>query len=112
VTLGLTAEFRNLGPSLVITHCRNARRDPKCYNITVAEIAAAGDNVKYFEGTPIPSSLQLVVVLALCFYWNRVGDDLPLGVVQIGSLKWHPLSLLYFLSGSAMISKTLKIPKL
>jgi CDP-diacylglycerol--serine O-phosphatidyltransferase len=82
------------------------------YNVTAAEIAAAGDKVKYFEGTPIPSSLLLVVALALCFYWSRVGDDLPLGVVQIGSLKWHPLSLLYFLSGSAMISKTLRIPKL
>ncbi|HEY3303223.1 MAG TPA: CDP-alcohol phosphatidyltransferase family protein [Candidatus Binatia bacterium] len=82
------------------------------YNVTAAEIAAAGDKVKYFEGTPIPSSLFLVVVLALCLYWNRIDDDLPLGVVQIGSLKWHPLSSLYFLSGSAMISKTLRIPKL
>ncbi|MGH7770248.1 MAG: CDP-alcohol phosphatidyltransferase family protein [Candidatus Binatia bacterium] len=82
------------------------------YNVTASEIAAAGDKVKYFEGTPIPSSLLIVVVLALCFHFNRIGDDFPLGVVQIGPLKWHPLSLLYFLSGSAMISKTLKIPKL
>jgi hypothetical protein len=38
--------------------------------------------------------------------------DLPLGALEITSLRWHPLSLLYFASGSAMISKTLKIPKL
>lgn len=82
------------------------------YNVTAAEIAAAGDKVKYFEGTPIPSSLALVLVLACCFHWNRIGDGLPLGVVRIGMLAWHPLSLIYFLSGAAMISKTLRIPKL
>ena len=82
------------------------------YNITAGEIAAAGDKVKYFEGAPIPSSLILVAVLALCFYVNRIGDELPLGVLDIASLRWHPLSLLYFAGGSAMISKTLKIPKL
>lgn len=82
------------------------------YNITAAEIADAGNKVTHFEGTPIPSSLILVAVLALCFYMNRIGDDLPLGVMEIASLRWHPLSLLYFLSGSAMISKTLRIPKL
>lgn len=82
------------------------------YNITAGELAAAGDKVKYFEGTPIPSSLLLVAVLALCFHTHRIGDDLALGVLEVGALRWHPLSLLYFLSGSAMISKTLKIPKL
>lgn len=82
------------------------------YNVMAAGIAAAGEKVRYFEGTPIPSSLLLVAMLALCFYFNRIGDDLPLGVVRIGPLKWHPLSLLYLLSGSAMISKTLRIPKL
>lgn len=82
------------------------------YNITAAETAAAGDKVTYFEGTPIPSSLLLVAVLAFCFHLNRVGDNLPLGVLEIGSLRWHPLSFLYFVSGSAMISKTLRIPKL
>ncbi|HEX2226206.1 MAG TPA: CDP-alcohol phosphatidyltransferase family protein [Candidatus Binatia bacterium] len=82
------------------------------YNITAVEVASAGEKVKYFEGTPIPSSLILVAVLALCFYLDRVGDDLPLGALEIASLRWHPLSLLYFASGSAMISKTLKIPKL
>ncbi len=82
------------------------------YNVTAAEIAAAGDKVEYFEGTPIPSSLALVLVLAFCFHWNHIGDDLPLGVVRFGMLRWHPLSLIYLLSGAAMISKTLRIPKL
>ena len=82
------------------------------YNITAAEIAAAGDKVKYFEGAPIPSSLLLVALLAFCFQLDRVGDNFPLGVLEIASLRWHPISLLYLVSGSAMISKTLRIPKL
>jgi CDP-diacylglycerol--serine O-phosphatidyltransferase len=82
------------------------------YNITAVELASAGNKVKHFEGAPIPSSLILVAVLALCFYMNRIGDDLPLGALEIASLRWHPLSLLYLISGSAMISKTLKVPKL
>jgi CDP-diacylglycerol--serine O-phosphatidyltransferase len=82
------------------------------YNITAAEFSDLAGKVKYFEGTPIPSSLVLVIVLAFCFHMDRVGDDLPLGVFEIGSLQWHPFSLLYLVSGSAMISKTLRIPKL
>jgi CDP-diacylglycerol---serine O-phosphatidyltransferase len=82
------------------------------YNVTAAELSDTSGKVKYFEGTPIPSSLLLVLVLAICFHMDRIGDDLPFGVWKIAGLQWHPLSLLYFISGSAMISKTLKIPKL
>jgi hypothetical protein len=32
--------------------------------------------------------------------------------VEIASLEWHPSSLMFFINGSTMISKTLKIPKL
>jgi CDP-diacylglycerol---serine O-phosphatidyltransferase len=82
------------------------------YNVTAAEIAAAGEKVKHFEGTPIPSSLILILILALCFHWRRVDADLPFGVIKIVSFDWHPLSLMYLLSGAGMISKTLRIPKL
>jgi CDP-diacylglycerol--serine O-phosphatidyltransferase len=82
------------------------------YNITATGMAADGDKVRYFEGTPIPSSIILVAVLAVCFYIGRTGDRLPLGVVELGALRWHPLSALYLASGAAMISKTLRIPKL
>ena len=53
----------------------------------------------------------LVAALALCVYLGRTGDDLPLGVVEIAGAHWHPLSLLFFINGSMMISKTLRIPK-
>jgi CDP-diacylglycerol---serine O-phosphatidyltransferase len=82
------------------------------YNVTAAEIADVGGKVRYFEGTPIPSSLLLVALLGLCFYLGRIENDLPFGVVEIASLQWHPSSLMFFINGSAMISKTLKIPKL
>jgi CDP-diacylglycerol--serine O-phosphatidyltransferase len=81
------------------------------YNITAAQLEEGG-KVKYFEGTPIPSSLLLVALLGVCFHLGRSGDHLPLGMVEIASFEWHPLSLLFFLNGSTMISKTLRIPKL
>jgi CDP-diacylglycerol---serine O-phosphatidyltransferase len=82
------------------------------YNVTAGELADVTGKVKYFEGTPIPSSLILVALLATCVYFGRIGDNLPLGVVEIAGARWHPLSLLFFLNGSMMISKTLHIPKL
>jgi CDP-diacylglycerol---serine O-phosphatidyltransferase len=82
------------------------------YNVTAADLADAAGKVKYFEGTPIPSSLILVAIMAVCVYIGRTGDDLPLGVLEIAGARWHPVSLLFFVNGSAMISKTLHIPKL
>jgi CDP-diacylglycerol---serine O-phosphatidyltransferase len=81
------------------------------YNITAAQMEEGG-KVKYFEGTPIPSSLLLVALLGVCFHLGRSGNHLPFGMVEIASLEWHPLSVLFFVNGSTMISKTLRIPKL
>ena len=64
-----------------------------------------------FEGTPIPTSLLLVVVLAVAAYLGHIGDALWLGGLRIGPWLLHPLVLLYALSGTLMISKTLHIPK-
>jgi CDP-diacylglycerol--serine O-phosphatidyltransferase len=82
------------------------------FNVTADQLAAGGDTVKYFEGTPIPSSLILVAVVAGCAWAGRLGDALPLGTVRLGPGLWHPLSGLWAISGSLMISKTLRIPKL
>lgn len=81
------------------------------FNITAAELSDAKGKVRYFEGTPIPSSLLLVFILAGCFYAGRIDDKLPFGVVTLASVRWHPLSLLYVVNGCAMTSKTLRIPK-
>ena len=67
--------------------------------------------VKYFEGTPIPTSVVLVLVLGLAQYLGRVDDQLWFGVHQVGPALLHPLVLMFAASGSAMISATLRIPK-
>lgn len=82
------------------------------YNVTAETLAEGSDKVKYFEGTPIPSSLALVILLAAMASQGRLGESMWLGSVQLGPWLLHPLSLLFALSGSLMISKTLRIPKL
>jgi CDP-diacylglycerol--serine O-phosphatidyltransferase len=81
------------------------------YNITAEKLSEGGDKVKYFEGTPIPTSLVLVAVLAAAAYSGALGDALWFGVVHIGGFRLHPLVLLFALSGSLMISR-IRIPKL
>jgi hypothetical protein len=63
------------------------------YNVTAEALSGGGDKVKYFEGTPIPTSLLLVIVLAIATWQGAIGPHLWLGVVDLrGSL--HPLVLL------------------
>ena len=81
------------------------------YNVTAEQLSGGGDKVPYFEGTPIPTSLVLVIVLAVAAMRGRVGAEVWGGVVQLGPWQLHPLVLLFALSGSLMISKTLRIPK-
>ena len=81
------------------------------FNVTAETLAAGGDQVKYFEGTPVPTSVVVVGVLALAAWQGRLEEDLYGGVWTLAGAQLHPLSILFFLSGSAMISKTLRIPK-
>ena len=82
------------------------------FNVTAEQLSEGGDKVKYFEGTPIPTSIVLVAVLGVAFYLDRVGNDIWFGSVRLGAATLHPLALMYAVSGSAMISATLRIPKL
>jgi CDP-diacylglycerol--serine O-phosphatidyltransferase len=81
------------------------------YNVT-AEALSEGDKVKYFEGTPIPTSVLLTAILALAAWRGRLDAGLPGGVWSILGAELHPLALLFALSGTLMVSKTLRIPKL
>ena len=82
------------------------------FNVTAFSLAdAKTGKVKYFEGTPIPTSIVIVGVLALAFLTGRVGDMLWFGVWDTGPADLHPFALVYVASGSAMISATLRIPK-
>ncbi len=82
------------------------------FNVTAEELSGGGDKVKYFEGTPIPTSVVLTGVLAFAAWQGRLGDRIYGGVWSLGPADLHPLSLLFVLSGTLMISKTLRIPKL
>jgi CDP-diacylglycerol--serine O-phosphatidyltransferase len=82
------------------------------YNVTAESLAGATGKVDYFEGTPIPTSVLLTAVLAFAAWQDRIGDAMYFGEVDLGPWTLHPLALLFVLSGSLMISKTLRIPKL
>jgi CDP-diacylglycerol--serine O-phosphatidyltransferase len=82
------------------------------FNVTAEQLSAGEATVTRFEGTPIPTSVVLVGIVAVSAWYGRVGDTLPLGAVEIWPGALHPLTVLWALSGSLMISKTLHIPKL
>ena len=111
--LGFTLGLRGGWDMLVLTYfvvCGVSRLAR--FNVTAADLAdEATGKVKYFEGTPIPTSVILVVMLGIAQYLGRVDDHLWFGVVKIGPALLHPLTIVYGLSGSAMISATLRIPK-
>ncbi|WP_454766670.1 CDP-diacylglycerol--serine O-phosphatidyltransferase [Cupriavidus campinensis] len=82
------------------------------FNVTAETLAEGTGKVKYFEGTPIPTSVVLTGILAWCALAGQIGDALPAGAWAIGPATLHPMVLLFVLSGSLMISKTLRIPKI
>ena len=67
--------------------------------------------MKYFEGTPIPTSLVLVLFFAFAASQGAVGANLWFGEMRIAGYVFHPLVLLYAVSGSLMISR-IHIPKI
>ncbi len=82
------------------------------FNVTSSALTdPASGKVKYFEGTPIPTSIAIVALLGVAFWLNRVDDQIWFGDVRFAGAQLHPLTLIYAVSGSAMISATLRIPK-
>jgi CDP-diacylglycerol--serine O-phosphatidyltransferase len=82
------------------------------FNVTASALAdESTGKVKYFEGTPIPTSILIVILLGVAQYFGRVDDYLWFGSMRIAFAELHPLAIIYAISGSAMISATLRIPK-
>ena len=112
-TLGFTLGLRGGWDMLLLTYfviCGVSRLAR--FNVTASTLAdAETGKVKYFEGTPIPTSIVIVALLGFAFWQSRIDDRLWFGAWQIGPALLHPLALIYGLSGSAMISATLRIPK-
>lgn len=81
------------------------------FNVTASQFTSADSKkVSHFEGTPIPTSILIVGMLALMLWNGHVQRDVWLGAVRVGPMLLHPLVLIYALSGSLMIS-TVRIPK-
>ena len=81
------------------------------YNVTASSLSDDSGKVKYFEGTPIPTSIVLAMLMAFAASQGAVGDNLWFGEIRIAGYVLHPLVLLYALSGSLMISR-IHIPKI
>ncbi|MFM9885557.1 MAG: CDP-diacylglycerol--serine O-phosphatidyltransferase [Burkholderiales bacterium] len=80
------------------------------YNVTAETLSEGTGKVTYFEGTPIPTSILLVLLMALAAWFGAVRQDLWFGEIKLAGFTLHPLVLLFALSGSLMISR-LRIPK-
>ncbi len=81
------------------------------YNVTAESLSQGADKVAYFEGTPIPTTVVITAVVAWLAWQDRLQAAMPGGVIGIAGWDMHPLVLIYALSGTLMVSKTLRIPK-
>jgi CDP-diacylglycerol--serine O-phosphatidyltransferase len=81
------------------------------YNVTAEALSAGAGKVTVFEGTPIPTSFLLVCVLGGAAWLGAIGGQLWFGELKVGGHVLHPLTLLFGVSGSLMISR-IRIPKL
>jgi CDP-diacylglycerol--serine O-phosphatidyltransferase len=75
------------------------------YNITAETLAGTDGKVAYFEGTPIPTSIIPLAVILLAYHHEQLWPVVVLGA------PFHLTALLFAVSGSLMISKTLHVPK-
>jgi CDP-diacylglycerol--serine O-phosphatidyltransferase len=112
-TLAFVAGMRGGWDVLVLIYfvCCGVSRLAR-YNITAESLSGSADKVSYFEGTPIPTSVLLAAVLAFSAWQGRIGESIYGGSWTFGPWQLHPFVLMFALSGTLMISKTLRIPKI
>lgn len=111
--LGFTLGLRGFWDAVVLTYfvCCGVMRLAR-FNVTRDELEDETGKVKYFEGTPIPTSN--FIVLFFFILWLTVGFDESQPWMKrylIWPGQFHPLVLLYAVSGSLMVSDRLRIPK-
>ncbi|KOS43025.1 hypothetical protein ACN38_g6068 [Penicillium nordicum] len=83
------------------------------FNVTVAVLPKdQTGKSKYFEGTPIPTTLSIVSLMAYWVSQSWTHENIPLGLVAEGTVfEFHPVVLMFVLHGCMMVSKTIHIPK-
>ena len=110
--LGYTLGLRGLWDVAVLTFfvCCGISRLAR-FNVTSASLAdATTGKVRYFEGTPIPTSIVLVIAMATLYYLGLTGENFWLREWDLVGRGFHLFSILFLVSGSLMIS-TIKVPK-
>jgi CDP-diacylglycerol--serine O-phosphatidyltransferase len=112
--LGYTLGLRGLWDAIVLSLfvCCGISRLAR-FNVTSAALTnVETGKVRYFEGLPIPTSILLVLLMAVLFYFDRTGTGANFvgGSVRLIGREFHWFSLLFLASGSLMIS-TIKVPK-
>lgn len=110
--LGYTLGLRGFWDVLCLTYfvCCGISRLAR-FNVTSAALTnAETGKVKYFEGTPIPTSILLVMLMAALYQLEMTGANFAGGHVVLLGRGFHPISVLFLISGSLMIS-TIKVPK-
>jgi CDP-diacylglycerol--serine O-phosphatidyltransferase len=83
------------------------------FNVTVASLPKdATGKSKYFEGTPIPTSLSIVGWMGYWVYNGWVQHNVPGGMMLAGTLlEFHTVVLVFVAWGCMMTSRTIHIPK-
>ncbi|KAJ5570516.1 CDP-alcohol phosphatidyltransferase [Penicillium hispanicum] len=83
------------------------------FNVTVAVLPKdKSGKSKYFEGTPIPTTLSIASLMAYWVSQSWTHENIPFGLIAEGTaLEFHPIALLFVLHGCLMVSKTIHIPK-
>src|SRR3954467_12277368 len=75
------------------------------FNVTASALADVDTGkVKYFEGTPIPTSILIVALLGVAFFLGRIDEQIWFGAVKLGPAALHPLPPLYAAAGQAKIT--------
>src|SRR5262245_60007474 len=110
--LGYTLGLRGLWDVVVLTCfvCCGISRLAR-FNVTAAALTnTSTGKVRYFEGTPITTSIVIVIILAVLYQLGLTGERFWLGHWVVIGRGFHPFCLVFLISGSLMIS-TIKVPK-
>lgn len=110
--LAFTLGMRGLWDALVLVYfvsCGISRLAR--FNVTADALSAGTGKVQYYEGTPIPTSLALVLLLGVAWSQGAIHEAIWWGSFKLLGGTFHPLVLVWGLSGSLMVSTRLRIPK-
>ena len=115
--LGFTLGLRGVWDCAILAFfvCAGVSRLAR-YNVTAETLEdASTGKVKFYQGFPVPTSLALVLLLAVAYAQDGVGEKM-----WGGSYRWsfpsslpgtfHPFSLLFGFFGCAMLSEW-RVPK-